>query len=141
MVWCFWLIKATNSNGIFQKRHEREENHSAERAGGAAGRRHKNSPFQTKEVIPVSVQEVIVRFWSQTSGACTPHSVQRRLQVATPPKQDSRQVIEEKRGIEKVHFQQKKGRGTELNQQPSDGNTVALISHLSQSSIFFFVGN
>lgn len=38
-----------------------------------------------------------VRFWSQTSGAGAPDSVQRWLQVARPPKQGSRQVKEIKK--------------------------------------------
>lgn len=54
-----------------------------------------------KKVIPVSVKEVKVRFWSQTSGAGTPDSVQRWLQVARPPKQGSRQAKNKKRGIER----------------------------------------
>lgn len=41
--------------------------------------------------IPVSVRGVKVVVWSQTSGAGTPHSVQRRLQVAAPPQHGSRE--------------------------------------------------
>lgn len=54
-----------------------------------------------KKFIPVSIEEVKVRFWSQTSGAGTPDSVQRWLQVARPSKQGSRQVKKKKRGLER----------------------------------------
>lgn len=40
--------------------------------------------------LPVSVRGLKVGVWSQTSGAGTPHSVQRRLQVAAPPQHGSR---------------------------------------------------
>lgn len=41
--------------------------------------------------IPVSVRGVKVAVWSETSGAGTPHSVQRRLQVAAMPQHGSRE--------------------------------------------------
>ena len=36
--------------------------------------------------------------WSQTGGAGTPHSVQRRLQVAAPPQHGSRERNKEEKG-------------------------------------------
>lgn len=50
--------------------------------------------------IPFSVRGVKVGVWSQTSGAGTPHSVQRRLQVTAPPQHGSRERHKEEKGIE-----------------------------------------
>lgn len=47
--------------------------------------------------IPVSVRGVKVGVWSQTSGAGTPHSVQRRLQVAAPPQHGRRERNKEEK--------------------------------------------
>lgn len=91
----FAVHKSNNQqkyDGIFQR--ERNEKHSADGAGGAAGKRlgpqAGKKEFPKKKSVPVSVEEVKVRFWSETSGACTSHSVQRWLQVAAPPKHGSR---------------------------------------------------
>lgn len=48
--------------------------------------------------IPVSFRGVEIGVWSQTGGAGTPHSVQRRLQVAAPPQHGSRERNKEEKG-------------------------------------------
>lgn len=61
-----------------------------------------------KKFIPVSIEEVKVRFWSQTSGAGTPDSVQRWLQVARPLKTGQQAGKEEKKRIRKINIKFKK---------------------------------